>query len=152
MAKGNPNPPPPPKEFQFKKGVAANPLGINISVEERAFRTLTKKELVKIGNEIVQSSYEELLEFEKDRKRSGIHRMVIAQALKAIESRDTQAFDMLLNRLIGKVRDEVLHQGDMLTPPQIILTLPDNGSSVRTIDAEVKTLPEDSDDDIDMGF
>lgn len=158
MPKGNPYAVA-PKEHQFKKGHVANPTGINIPAEERAFRNLTKQELVKIGNKIVQSTYEELVTFSKDDTKSGIHRMVVAQALKAIEHRDTQAFESLMNRLIGKVRDEILHQGDVLNAPQIILTLPDNGRSVKTIQNDPKKLSppkeieaELIDDDIDLGF
>lgn len=147
----------PPKEHQFKKGHIANPSGINIPVAERVLRNLTKQQLVEIGNKIVQSDYAKLVKMSKDDSLPAIYRMVVAQVLKAVEHRDTQACDLLLNRLIGKVRDEILHQGDVLNAPQIILTLPDNGRSVKTIQTESKKLepPKEIDAEVveyDLGF
>lgn len=125
----------PPKEFQFKKGQSGNPHGgRKHDPELKAVKNLTKKELVEIGNMIIKNDYSKILELSKNDNTPALKRALASVIVKIAERGDMTALDVLLNRLIGKVKDEILHQGDIMAPPQIVLTMPDNGRSVKPND------------------
>lgn len=111
----------------WKKGQSGNPKGSTPSVPElKEFKKLSKAEMVDIGNLVVKGDVSELQKVAKDPTASVLKVMVAACAAKIISKGDVNALDTLLNRLIGKVRDEIHHSGE-INPPQIIITLPDNG-------------------------
>ncbi len=56
--------------------------------------------------------------------------MIASVAVRIIQGGDMHALDILLNRLVGKVKDEVMQQMEIRTP-QVIVTLPDNGRSAK---------------------
>jgi hypothetical protein len=126
----------------------------------KALIALSKSELIEIGNLVVKSDVKTLREIIDDENSSSIHAMVARLAIRVIDYGDPSAFDALLNRLIGKVKDEV-HQTNTFAPPaKVIVTLPDNGRSLppskdtvpaEIIDAEVSETNE-IDLEADYGF
>ena len=118
----------PPKAHRFKKGQSGNPLGGKLhDPAVKAFKNLTKAEMVIVGNMIIKGDIEGIKELAKDPKANVLQAMIASVAARVISKGDMQALDVLLNRLIGKVKDEVLHSGDVLNAPQIVVTMPSNG-------------------------
>lgn len=124
----------PPQHTKWKKGQSGNPSGGRAHDPAlKAVRNLTKNELVTIGNLIIKNDFNTLLELSKRDDATTLQRMIAAVAVRIVNNGDMAAFDVLLNRLVGKVKDEILHQGE-INAPQIIVTLPDNGRSAKAID------------------
>lgn len=124
MARRNPNDP--PKEHRWRPGQSGNPKGGNAHDPRlKMLKKLTKEELIEVGNLVVKGSVSELKEMAKNPNASVIQTMVASVAVKVITKGDMHSLDILLNRLIGKVKEEIEHTG--LAQPQVIITLPDNG-------------------------
>lgn len=124
--------------YKFKKGQSGNPSGGRAHDPAlRMIRHLTKAELVEIGNLVIKNNMEELKKIGKDPNASVIKTMLAAVAVKIITKGDMHALDVLLNRLVGKVKDEVEHTGT-LHAPQVVVTLPSNGREVREPDGSSK--------------
>lgn len=123
----------------FKPGKSGNPSGRPKDPPGlKKITNLTKKELVDIGNLVIKKDMFELKRLATNPKATVLQRMIASVAVKVISKGDMHALNLLLDRLVGKVKDEILHQGDLTLPPQIIVTLPDNGRAAKT--------------DEDMGF
>lgn len=133
------NPVDPPAATRWKKGQSGNPQGARLHDPEiKAIKKLTKSELKEVGSLILENNFTRLEELALDPSASTIQRMVASLARRVIFHGDPQAFDTLLNRLIGKVKEEVEHTGN-LNSPQVIVSLPSNGR-------EVKLIPDGSTD------
>lgn len=105
---------------RFPKGVSGNPAGRPPDVLGRQMRQLTAQEFAEIANLIVKGSIEELRKIVKDESQSAIKVMVAATAVKIISKGDMHSLDILLNRLVGKVKDQIEHSGSMkLTKEQL---------------------------------
>jgi hypothetical protein len=109
------------KKHQIKKGEVRNPRGAAAHDPAlRAIRACTKEELRDVANLILADDFQGLKDLAEamkstDKKPKGItvlKAMVASVALKIISKGDMYALDVLLNRLIGKVKDEVLLTGD----------------------------------------
>jgi len=98
----------PPEEFKFKKGKSGNPLGGKLhNPEIRKLKTLTEQELVEVGSLVVKGSIKELQALSKDPDCTALTAMMAAVAARAINRGDHAALDVLLNRIVGKVKDRV---------------------------------------------
>ena len=129
----NPNPKPPPKHSRFKKGQSGNPLGGKLANPEmRAIRNLTEAEMVNIGSLILKGSIKDLQAIAKDPNSTVLQAMMAAVAVKTMQKGDAQALDVLLNRLIGKVKERVEVTGNALAP-LVVVSLPSNGREVKEI-------------------
>lgn len=107
----NPNP---PKTFQFKKGQSGNPLGGKLhNPELRAIKRLSRAEVAEIGTLIVSKNVTKLQAIVKDSlknpdsKHSALKAWMARIAIRGMAKGDAHAMDVLLNRLIGKVKDEI---------------------------------------------
>jgi hypothetical protein len=94
----------------------------------KMLKHLTKQELIEVGNLVIKNNREELVKLAKDPKASVITTMIASVAAKIISKGDMHALDILLNRLIGKVKDEVSHSGLVTNVAKVTLTMPANGS------------------------
>jgi hypothetical protein len=123
------------KEFrqaQWKKGQSGNPRGkAPIPPELKAVQNLTRKELVDTANILIKSSVQDLERLSKDRTLSGLQSIIVSIALRVKRDGDMVAFDRMLDRLIGKVKDEVEFSGSVLNQPQVIIQLPANGREIK---------------------
>lgn len=114
------------KPWLFQKGQSGNPEGGRAHDPElRELKTLTKKELVDVGNIIVKGDVANLKKIAADESATVLQRMLASVTARIISKGDMQALDVLLNRLVGKVKDEVKLGGE-LNLPQVIVTLPSN--------------------------
>lgn len=129
--------PTPPKEHQWKKGQSGNPLGARLhNPETKALKNLTKQELIDIGNLIVKGDIESLTAIRDSVKTGGkgvsvLSVWIASVAMRSIESGDMHALDILLNRLIGKVKDDVTLTSFSHNMPQVVVTLPSNGREAK---------------------
>lgn len=118
---------------QFKKGKSGNPLGGKLHDPEiKILKRLSKEELKEVGNLVLQNDMKALQAIGKpDSGASVLKMMVAAVAVRVVQKGDMQALDILLNRLIGKVKDEVEHTGPNGAPAMVMLTMPANGSEAK---------------------
>ncbi len=135
-------------KHKFKKGQpSANPIGARAhNPETRKLKNLSKKELVELGNLVVQGNVGELRRIHKDKKNSSsLKAMVAAMVIRVIDKGDNGAFESLLNRLIGKVPDKLDVDGNLnVNTPRVVVTLPSNGREAKTIE-KAKAREEDKD-------
>lgn len=118
----------------YKKGQSGNPSGINEPKELRQVRMLTKKELAEVGNVIIHHNLDTLKNMPDDPTTSVLQAMVAAVAARVIQKGDMNALDLLLNRIVGKVREEVKHSGEIINPhpeTRVVVMLPSNGREVK---------------------
>lgn len=113
---------------QFKPGQSGNPQGARLHDPElRAVRNLTKKELADIGNLIIKGDHKALRKLAKSESATVLQRMLASVAVRIIDKGDMGALDILMNRLVGKVKDEVA----LTNLPQVNVTLPANGREAK---------------------
>ncbi len=121
----NPNP-----KHKFSKGNKANPHGRpKLTPEEQAIRKLTKAEVVEITSLILKGDRTELEGLVKAMGTPIFQAMIASVSVKIIKTGDMDALDKLLNRLIGKVKEEVEVSGEGLRP--VFLKFEDNGRQAK---------------------
>lgn len=112
----------------FAKGVSGNPLGGKLHDPEiKAIKKLTKEELKEMGSLVLKNNLDALREIKDDPKASVLKVLVASVCIKAIAKGDMHSLDVLLNRLIGKVKEEIAVEGDGLAAPIVNIVLPNNG-------------------------
>lgn len=129
-----------PKHPPWKKGESGNPKGRKKDLPEvKTLRHLTAAQMAEIGNMIVCGDFDGLKRIGEsikigspDHNRyTALQIMVASCAAKIIQKGDMYMLDVLLNRLIGKVKDQVVHSGiPAAAAPQVIITLPSNGREI----------------------
>ena len=98
----------PPKEHQFKKGEVRNPLGAGAHNKElKAIKKLTQKELAEVATLILRNNVEELKAVGTDPDSSVLKVWICSVAAAAIKRGDALALNVLLDRIVGKVKDVV---------------------------------------------
>lgn len=130
MANSNPSP-----KNRFKRGQVANPRGAGAhSAELKLIRKLTTVEIAEVGSFILDSDVLSLQSIAKDRSASALKVMTASIVLKAIKNGDVHALDVLLNRIVGKVKDKV-ELSEPANAPQIIITIPSNGREAPALES-----------------
>lgn len=115
-----------------KGGPSPNPKGRGVNPFNAAFKKLTISEFEDIANLIVKGNLEALKEIAKNSDSSTIKVWVASCVIKAIQKGDFHGLDILLNRLVGKVRDTIHHTGDGSAPTPIVnVVIPSNGREVK---------------------
>lgn len=109
----------PPVETRFKKGQSGNPTGANqFTKEMRAVRRLAAAEVAEIGTLIVSKNATKLKAILSDAKNnpeskhSALKVWMAAIALKGITKGDPNAMDVLLNRVVGRVKEKIELTGE----------------------------------------
>ncbi len=97
----------------IKKGEIRNPLGGRAhNPVMKAFKSLTEAEMMEIGTLVLKGSLTELKAIKNNQENTSVLKAMLAGvAIRTIEKGDPTALDVLLNRLIGKVRENVHHTG-----------------------------------------
>jgi hypothetical protein len=98
----------------WKPGQSGNPNGrIKISPEHRKLMELNKQIVAEIFSKYMGATKSQLEEARRHKDTPMFDQMVISTMLQAINKGDKGAFDFLLNRAVGKVKDEVHHTGSL---------------------------------------
>lgn len=88
----------------FQKGQVSNPNGaIGMPKEVREARKLTQNEFVKIACNLIKSTRNELQEVLDNQETTALELMIGNIIVKAIDDKDHQRAEFLLNRIIGRV-------------------------------------------------
>lgn len=126
----------PPEGRRFKPGQSGNPAGARAHNKElKALRRLTKEQVAEVAELLLHGNLKKLQSIidaaktDGKRNKSVLTTWFAAVAMKGIARGDMHALDVLLNRLIGKVKDEVEWSGNAGFS-QVTISLPDNGYSV----------------------
>lgn len=121
----------PPIETRFKKGQSGNPGGkIPDSPELKRLKNLTREELANIGNLVIAGDLKAIKKIKDNPNSPALRAMIASVALRVIGKGDMHSLDILLNRLVGKVKDELEVSGS--TGPLIQLSMPSNGREAPT--------------------
>jgi hypothetical protein len=98
----------------FKKGQSGNPGGLTpLAKELRSARRLTKEKFIDLVSLMNGASHEEMQRILGNPETTALTMMVIKVYMQIIETGNMKDFDVLLNRLIGKVKDETEHTGTL---------------------------------------
>jgi hypothetical protein len=117
----------------FKPGQSGNPSGRpKVSNAEHRLRRMTKDEIKEVGTLLLDSNVEKLKEIEKDKHAPALRVWICSVAIKAIERGDMGALNSLLDRVIGKVKDEL----EVSLPKPTIIQL--SGDKQIVLGSEVK--------------
>lgn len=100
----------PPKQYQFKKGQVANPLGINQPAHIRAMQQLTADTLSATIELIMTGSLDDMKIALKDKLLSITQRIIIKAAIKAEKDGSFYQLNEILDRAIGKVVERREHK------------------------------------------
>lgn len=115
---------------RFQPGQSGNPQGGKLHDPAlKQIKNMTKDELKKVANLVIQGSMENLQLLARHEEATVLQKMLASVCLRVVVNGDMGALDTLLNRLVGKVKDEVEMSGDV--KPQIIVTLPSNGREAK---------------------
>lgn len=148
----NHSPTPPPEHYRFKKGQSGNPSGMAKHDNDiRKIKRLTNKELAEVANIVIKGDVDELRAIVANPKSTVLAVMMGAVAIKIIEKGDMHSLDILLNRLLGRVKENVKINGNLEinNAPQVVrLRLPDNGREVIEVQSTVvdQESPDEPDD------
>lgn len=117
------------KRHLWKKGQSGNPQGARLhDPVARAIKNLTKAELVEVGNLVIKNDIVELRKLVKSKDASVLKVWIANVCLRGIERGDVAALDVLLNRLIGRVKEDIAFTTNL---PQVTINLPSNGREVK---------------------
>lgn len=117
----------------WKPGVSGNPLGGQMHDKEmRMIKNLSKQELKDVANLVIKGNIKALLNIKDDDDATVLKRMLASVAVRIINKGDMHDLDVLLNRLIGKVKEELDLTGDMThRGARVTVTLPSNGREAK---------------------
>jgi len=102
----------------FQPGRSGNPGGRpKLSAEDRALRNMTKEQFREVANLLIEKDDQELMRIASTPGTPFLMVWLIQCYLKGAENGDYDTLDKLMNRVIGKVRDEV----DMNFPKPLVI-------------------------------
>ncbi len=111
MSKGNPNP---SEKNRFQPGVSGNPRGRSLeSPEVRKIRRLTNDEIAEVGTMLLDNNMAQLQAIVKDPETPFLKLMIASVAANAVKKGDAGAMNILLDRMAGKIKQEVKHSGEI---------------------------------------
>lgn len=107
----NPNPSP---NTRFKPGETGNPQGRSLeSAEVRKIRKLTNDEIAEVGTMLLDNNRAELEAIVKDPSTPVLRLMIASVVATAMKKGDAGAMNILLDRMAGKIKQEVKHSGEI---------------------------------------
>ncbi len=116
----------------WKKGQSGNPDGAKKhNPALKVIKNLTEKELIEVSNMVLKGTMGELLDIREDEESTVLQRMLASVAVRVMKKGDMHAMDILLNRMIGKVKDKIDVNNLNATPARVIVTMPSNGREAK---------------------
>lgn len=115
-----------------KGGPSPNPNGRPPDALNAAMKKLTKVELEEIANLIIKGTLADLEALMKSKQTTVIKAMIAGVAVKTIKNGDHSALNTLLDRLIGKVKEQHHFTGVQAAPPAtVVVNIPSNGREAK---------------------
>jgi hypothetical protein len=109
----------------FKKGQSGNPSGAAPVPEDiKEARKLTNFEFERLANKYLFGTAADIEKASKDPNTPLIELLVGSVIHKGVLEGDERRLDFLLNRLVGKVKDEIKHTGSIASAPATVVILP----------------------------
>ncbi len=142
----------PPKHSQFKKGQSGNPLGGKLADPEmRAIKRLTKQEIAEIGSLLLKRNIAGLQKIvanakDPESKHSALKVWMATICIKGMQSGDAHKLDVLLNRLVGKVTENIQLTGADGGPIQSLTAAMTKEERIAEIERLRKARKEAGDD------
>lgn len=131
---------------RFQKGSNVNPRGRGIDPLKKALRNLTVQELNDIAGMVVKGTTEDLEAVLKNPQESVLKTMVASVCKKAIQQGNEATMEVLLDRLVGKIPDQIKHSGIPAnnSAPAVIFTMPSNNREVKEEKKELSAPTEEN--------
>ncbi len=108
MAGINKKKPVPPKHSQFKPGQSGNPSGLpKVPKELVSFAPFTADTLKRSVTKTMDKTMEEIEGIAKDKQTKGLEAMIASVIVQAVNKGDYAGLDFLMNRTIGKVKEQL---------------------------------------------
>lgn len=129
---------------KFKKGQSGNPDGAKLHDRiPGEIKRLASKEVEEIGALILNGDTHQIKQIASDDSAPVLKRWIATVVVKALAKGDYKALDAILDRMVGKVKQvhaigQDPNAGQVFLPAQVVLTLPDNGRSVKKPEAPKK--------------
>lgn len=98
--------------------------------EQKKLSRLTRTEVMEVMSAIVKGNKSDIMKLKDDPKTSLLKAWIGAVAMKGIKLGDMERLDKLLNRVVGKVKEELEFQGSAVT---VSVKLPGNGSEKKKV-------------------
>lgn len=116
----------------WEKGKSGNPKGRPPDALNAALKKLTKQELEEIGSMVVKGTLADLKSLIKNDQSNCVQAMVAGMVIKIVKHGDASAFNAIMDRLVGKVKQGFEHTGiPAAAPAQVIVTIPSNGREAK---------------------
>lgn len=94
----------------WQPGQSGNPKGMTpLTPDQREIRKISKTQIIDLYNKMLTIPAQELAEIAKDKTRQGIELLVARVVIDGITKGDKSAFNILVDRLVGKITDQVEH-------------------------------------------
>lgn len=101
-----------PKKSLFKKGQTGNPNGRpTVPKEIREFKKLTAQQVEEIVSTLLYATETDIKDLLANPEASQLKRIVASILMATFESGNMTQFDQLLNRVIGKPKETIRHEG-----------------------------------------
>ncbi len=131
----------PPIGRRFQPGQSGNPKGgAAHNADMKRLRILTKGEVAEIGTMILEGNREALQAIAQDNSASALKIWFASVAVKAINKGDMHALDIMLNRIIGKVKEEIdftnKSEVEHLTDAQILARISQQAKELKKRSAD----------------
>lgn len=108
----------------WKKGQSGNPKGAALHDPLiKAIRRLSRAQIAEMGTLVLECNWEKIQEIAKDPNTPALKMMMASVVGKAIAKGDAHAMAIVLEQIVGKVKEKVEHSGSVdlthFTPDQI---------------------------------
>lgn len=98
----------PPRTHGFKPGNKANPLGAGAHNQDlKKVRRLTREMVAELGQLVLEGDLAALQAIKDDPKSTVLKVWFAAIAIKSMTRGDAHAFNIILDRIVGKTKDEI---------------------------------------------
>ncbi len=122
-----------PRGKPFAKGNPGNrnaPGRPRMPLDLKNVQKISRDQIQRVFAKFSGMDREELQELLKDPRATMLEIMVGSVVARAAKDGDQSRFSFLLDRMVGKVKEEIEHSGSTGSP-QVIITLPSNGKEAK---------------------
>jgi hypothetical protein len=127
------------EDTQFKPGQSGNPNGRpQLSADERRIRKLTNDEIKEVGSLLLAGKESELAALVASDETPILKKWMANVALIGLKSGDERRMTALLDRIVGKVKEEI----DINVRPRPVIIERHDGTAIEMTARDVKEIEE----------